>query len=97
MDEMIQLRKLNSAARKENIELTARNERLVGEPETARKALVESNVALNSIGTAIRRDAWVYNFNRAALADSAERMMDFFNANIPDLQPQLVESGFQTR
>ena len=42
---------------------------------------------LDSLGVVTNRDAWVHNFSRDALADNTERMMDFFNANIPTDNP----------
>ena len=50
---------------------------------------------LDSLGAGTRRDAWICNFSRDALADNTERMMDFFNANIPTDNPNWSKDKFK--
>ena len=50
---------------------------------------------LDSLGAGTRRDAWICNFSRDALADNTERMMDFFNANIPTDNPNWSGTDFK--
>jgi predicted helicase len=44
------------------------------------KSIPESLFALQSLGVNTNRDAWVYNFDQAAVARNVERLIAFYNA-----------------
>ena len=69
----------------------------LGEPSNKKKntAKKESIFDSYSLGVATNRDAWVYNFDRDALAQNMQNTIDFYNQQVKDYEAQKGEKSVE--
>ena len=60
-------------------------------PKTESSSIFESY----SLGVATNRDAWVYNFDRDALAQNMQNTIDFYNQQVKDYKAQKGEKSVE--
>ena len=60
-------------------------------PKTESSSIFESY----SLGVATNRDAWVYNFDRDALAQNMQNTIDFYNQQVKDYEAQKGEKSVE--